>query len=130
MTQALDGMVRLASSEEVKEGDRLILDVQSKVIGLFRSGGSVYAYLNSCPHQGGPACQGRIVPRVETIIDEGGKTHGSRWDESDMRVVCPWHGLEFRISTGEHATIPSYKLRSFLVIESEGAIYCRIDDEA
>ena len=61
-------------SEDVPEGGRHVVDVAGTTIGVFRFKGRLYAYENVCPHQGGPVCQGRLVPRVAEVLDEGKRT--------------------------------------------------------
>jgi nitrite reductase/ring-hydroxylating ferredoxin subunit len=110
-------------SAEILSGGRLVVDVGETSVGIFRVEGRLYAYLNVCVHMGGPACQGKILPRVVDVIDEEKKAHGQVWDESDPHVVCPWHGFEYSIKTGRHAGIPSISLKAVLVEESDGVVY-------
>ena len=71
------------------EGGRLVVDVGETTIGIFRVGGNLYAYLNKCAHQGGPVCQGKIIPRVNEVIDEGGESHGFAFDEANLAHRLP-----------------------------------------
>ena len=59
------------------EGGRLVVDVGETTIGIFRVDGNLYAYLNKCAHQGGPVCQGKIIPRVNEVIDGAAKATDS-----------------------------------------------------
>ena len=54
--------VYVGASARVPEGGRLVVDVGDTTIGIFRFQGQLYAYLNTCAHQGGPVCQGKIIP--------------------------------------------------------------------
>ncbi|ATY13006.1 Rieske (2Fe-2S) protein [Amycolatopsis sp. AA4] len=123
MTATGAAPVVVASSTDIEERGRLIVDIGTTTIGIFRLDGELYAYHNVCPHQGGPACQGRIVPRVRERIDPDGTAHGMYFDESEMHVVCPWHGSEFVIKTGEHAALPNFSLAAVPVYEDEGTVY-------
>lgn len=108
----------LAHSTDVAEGGRHVVALGDDLqIGLFRFRGKLYAYENLCPHQGGPACQGRMVDGVTERIDEGGRSRGLAFDKDDPHIVCPWHGFEYRLTTGEHAGVPSIRLRGFSVRE-------------
>lgn len=51
---------------------------------VLRSGETVRAYINVCPHQGRPLC----LPSGRTLVSEG------------RFVVCPFHGASFEIETG------------------------------
>ncbi|RRV10536.1 Rieske (2Fe-2S) protein [Pseudomonas sp. v388] len=116
-------IIAAGKSSDLPEQGRLILDIGKRTIGLFRIDGDVFAYDNVCPHQGGPVCQGRIMPKVLENIDENHKAHGMRYDRNEMHIVCPWHGAEFIIKTGRHATIPEMSLAPIEVEETEGTIY-------
>jgi nitrite reductase/ring-hydroxylating ferredoxin subunit len=110
-------------SADISDGGRLVVEVGETSVGVFRVEGRLYGYLNVCAHMGGPACQGKILPRVLDVIDEDRKIHGQAWDESDPHVICPWHGFEYSIKTGQHAGRPSIALKAVPVEESEGRIY-------
>jgi hypothetical protein len=55
----------VAKASEFKEGDRRIVFDGDNEIGVFRNNGQFYAYSNFCLHQGGPACEGLTIARVE-----------------------------------------------------------------
>ena len=52
----------VAPLAEFRPGDRKIITVGGRSIGVFRVGDRFYGIRNRCPHQGGPLCQGRIAP--------------------------------------------------------------------
>jgi nitrite reductase/ring-hydroxylating ferredoxin subunit len=110
-------------SGEIPNGGRLVVDVGDTSVGIFRVEGQLYAYLNVCVHMGGPACQGKILPRVVDVIDKEKRACGQVWDETDPHVVCPWHGFEYSIKTGRHAGIQSISLKAVLVEEADGVVY-------
>ena len=112
--------------EKVPEGGRLVVDVGETTIGIFRTGGRLYAYLNTCAHQGGPVCQGKMIPRVDEVIDERGESHGFKFDEEDLHIVCPWHGFEYSIKTGVHPGRRSARLISVPVEEGPDGIYVTV----
>ena len=116
----------VGAREKVPEGGRLVVDVGETTIGIFRTSGKLYAYLNRCAHQGGPVCQGKIIPRVDEEIDERGESHGFKFDEDDLHIVCPWHGFEYGIKTGVHPGRPSARLISVPVEEGSDGIYVTV----
>lgn len=118
--------VKIADSTSLQKGGRLIVQIGDLSVGVFRTSKGLRAYENVCAHQGGPACQGRIIPQVKNILDDGKRLVRQTFNEDDMHVVCPWHGAEYRIDTGEHVTLPKLALRRFDVEESDGHIYVRI----
>ena len=115
--------VYVGASERVPEGGRLVVDVGDTTIGIFRFQGQLYAYLNTCAHQGGPVCQGKIIPRVTEVIDPGGESRGFAFDESSLHIVCPWHGFEYDIKTGVHPGRPSARLIRVAVDETSEGVY-------
>jgi nitrite reductase/ring-hydroxylating ferredoxin subunit len=116
----------VGASERVPEGGRLVIDIGDKTIGVFRVDGKLYAWENRCPHQGGPVCQGKIVPRVTEIIEAGGESRGFAFDESSLHIVCPWHGFEYDIKTGVHPGRPAAKLIRVAVEEAADGIYVTV----
>ena len=116
----------MGASDAVPEAGRLVVDAGSTSIGVFRVQGRLYAYENVCPHQGGPVCQGLLIPAVREVLSDAGATTGFDFDEQDRRIVCPWHGYEFRIETGCHPARTEVRLRAVEVEEKGGAIYVAI----
>jgi nitrite reductase/ring-hydroxylating ferredoxin subunit len=116
----------VGARDRVPEGGRLVVDVGDKTIGIFRVGGTLFAWENVCAHQGGPVCQGKMIPRVTEVIDEGGESHGFAFDESHPHIVCPWHGFEYDIQTGVHPGRPAARLIPVAVEESADGIYVTV----
>jgi nitrite reductase/ring-hydroxylating ferredoxin subunit len=71
---------------------------------------------------GGPVCQGTILPGVREHLSDSKASIGFAFDETDMHIVCPWHGLEFSIVTGRHAGNGPGRLRAVPVSEIEGEV--------
>ena len=116
----------VGSSADVPEGGRLVVDAGDKTVGVFRVEGRLYAYENTCPHQGGPVCQGLIIPAVNEVLDRQGASAGFAFDERDIRIVCPWHGFEFSIRTGCHPASARFTLVPVDVEEQDGTIYVSV----
>jgi nitrite reductase (NADH) small subunit len=111
---------------DLAEGGVRIVGEPGKEIGVMLHQGAFLAYLNRCPHQGGPACEGLRKHQVVDVIDADGLYLGQRYDESDLHIVCPWHGYEFHISTGEHVADPKLKLRKFETVVRDGDVYVQL----
>lgn len=122
MAEQVHRSVRVADSDALPEQGRLVVDVDGLTVGIFRVDGRLYAYENSCAHQGGPVCQGKIVPRVVESLDDDGKTRHDFADD-DLNIVCPWHGYEYRITTGEHAGVSDISLTPVPIEERDGGIH-------
>ena len=111
---------------ELKDGDVRLVAALETEIGVYRHGGKYYAYRNLCAHQGGPACEGIMLPKVEDVLAPD-RTHlGQRFNEGEMHIVCPWHGYEYKLETGECATDKRVRLQRFVVTEREGGVYVAI----
>ena len=113
-------------SDSIPDNGRLVLDVGDKTVGIFRVGGRLHAYENTCPHMGGPVCQGLIIPAVREVVNDKQVSTGYRFDESEMRIVCPWHGYEFSIETGSHPAKESIRLKRIKVDEEGGNVYVTV----
>ena len=67
----------VGKGSEFKDGDRRIVFVGDNEIGVFRDGGEFYAYSNFCLHQGGPACEGLTIAKVEERLRPDKTSRGS-----------------------------------------------------
>ncbi len=105
------------------EGDRQIVHVGREEIGVFNYGGKYYAYSNFCLHQGGPACEGMTIAKVEEKIMPDGTSKGLYFSPDKMHFVCPWHGYEYDLFSGECASDRRLKLRRYDVIEKGEDLY-------
>ncbi len=113
--------------DEFEDRDRKIIAQGDLEIGVFYVDGEFYAYENNCAHQGGPACQGKIINRVEEIIHETEKTaHGLRFSETDVHIVCPWHGFEYNVKTGRHPGSRNVRLKPYPVAVRDGDVYVAV----
>jgi 3-phenylpropionate/trans-cinnamate dioxygenase ferredoxin subunit len=90
--------------------------VGGREIGVFRVDGQFYAIRNRCPHQGGPLCLGRILPRL--VADGPGEILVDR--DSPPFVVCPWHGWQYDARTGESYAPGDPGARSYRVSVESG----------
>jgi nitrite reductase/ring-hydroxylating ferredoxin subunit len=108
---------------EFKEGDRRIVFVNDMEIGVFRQDGQFYAYANTCLHQGGPACEGLIIAKVEERLLADQTSRGMYFSENELHFVCPWHGYEYDIRTGEFVANRKLKLRKFKVVEKGDEVF-------
>jgi nitrite reductase/ring-hydroxylating ferredoxin subunit len=82
--------------DEIPPGERKIVDVDGRSIGVFNVGGEYFALLNRCPHQGGPLCRGNTHGFLRSA--GVGEFHYTRAGEI---VRCPWHGWEYDLRTGQ-----------------------------
>ena len=113
-------------SDSIPENGRLVVDIGNTTVGVFRVGGRLFAYENTCPHMGGPVCQGLIIPAVREVLNDKQVSTGYAFDESEMRIVCPWHGYEFSIETGSHPAKQSIRLKRIAVEEQGDDVYVTV----
>ena len=116
----------VCKTSEFKDGDRRIVRVGNHEIGVFKHKGEVLAYSNYCLHQGGPACEGLTIAKVEEHLNPDKTSKGLFFSENDMNFVCPWHGMEFDIRTGRHPTKGDIRLRSVPLRIEGGDIYATV----
>lgn len=105
------------------DGDRIIVRVGDEEIGVFRHKGRFYAYSNFCLHSGGPVCEGLIIAKVEEEIRPDKTSAGLYFSDDETHFVCPWHGYEYDLRTGECVADRRMKLRSYQIIEKNDGIY-------
>ena len=86
----------VAMLNEIPPGERKIVEIASRSIGVFNVGGEFFALRNRCPHQGGPLCQGRLSGLFQSPAP--GQYEYTRPGEM---LRCPWHGWEFEVKTGQ-----------------------------
>ena len=113
----------VAHASELKEGERKIVSLDTTEIGVYRVKGKIYAYENLCAHQGGPACEGLLMPKVEEVIAADKKYEGMQFNYEELHIVCPWHGWEYELATGEMVADRKFHLKKYEVMEKGGKIY-------
>lgn len=125
MAEVLVGKV-----SEFSSGDRKIVSRGKAEVGVFCWDGEFFAYSNICLHQGGPACEGLVMHRVEDVIHPDRTYSGQRFSRDQVNFVCPWHGYEYDMRTGEFMGDRRRKLRSFPVVVKGDEVYVVIEGGA
>ena len=85
-----------AKVSELSPGERKLVTIGKRAIALFNLGGEFFAIGDTCPHEFGSLCKGKLVGLAEA--DMPGQYRFSRPGEF---IKCPWHGWEFDIRTGQ-----------------------------
>jgi nitrite reductase/ring-hydroxylating ferredoxin subunit len=112
----------VAKVSEMQNGDRRIVVAGQNEIGVFQMDDVYYAYSNYCVHSGGPACEGLMINRVVDIIAPD-RTYQGQTFSDEVHFVCPWHGYEYDLKTGECVGDRALKLRKFEVVHRGDDIY-------
>jgi nitrite reductase (NADH) small subunit len=111
------------SVEEFADDVRIVVNHRSYEIGVFRHAGAFYAFSNRCLHQGGPVCEGLVIGKVETLLDEAKRDLGRRFSTTRMHLVCPWHAWEYDIDSGECAGDSTLRLQKFEVKVQDDRVF-------
>src|SRR5262245_22769310 len=85
---------RVSSKAEITSGKGRRVEIEGREIAVFNFGGNYYATSDFCPHRGASLAEG--------FLDAG-------------KVFCPWHCFDFNLKTGECATVPSLRVRTYEV---------------
>ena len=73
-------------------------------VGVYNLNGEYYALEDRCSHDDGPLCEGD-------------------WDPDEGVVICPRHGANFDIRTGDALTLPAFEpVETYPVRVADGLI--------
>jgi nitrite reductase/ring-hydroxylating ferredoxin subunit len=98
---------KVALLRDFPPGSAREVKVAGKSIAIFNVDGEFFAIGNECTHEGAPLSEG--------AVNEG-------------CVVCPWHGAEFDLRTGEALTPPAVEsVGSYQVVVSDGEISIAVE---
>lgn len=104
----------VARLADIPPGERKIVEVAKRSIGVFNVNGDLYALRNNCPHQGAPLCLGETWGVVEA--DTPGEY---RYRNRGEVLTCPHHGWEFDIRTGQSVCDPQRLKTSGYAVDVE-----------
>jgi nitrite reductase (NADH) small subunit len=80
--------------EDLPDESARVVEVNGKLIAVFRHAGQYFAIDDTCPHMGASLAEG--------YVEEG-------------IVTCPWHAWRFRLADGAWADNPRLKIGSYPV---------------
>jgi len=78
--------VSVGQEDEVKNGDRIFVQIDDLTLVVFNIGGHLYAIADECSHDDGPVGEGEL---------------------DGLEVICPRHGARFDIRTGKALSLPA-----------------------
>jgi 3-phenylpropionate/trans-cinnamate dioxygenase ferredoxin subunit len=113
---------RVAKIADLPPGERKIVTINNREIGILNVDGNLYALRNICPHRLGPLCKGRVRPLVVWEGEEVyngqslklGSTNIGHERENEI-IKCPWHNWEFDLKTGKSITDDDLRVRTYRV---------------
>lgn len=92
----MNEFVAIATTDEVKPGERIIVQIGRKWIAVFNVDGTYYAVEDVCTHDDGPLAEGALF---------------------GCEIECPRHGARFDLRTGAVTAppalvpVPTYEVR-------------------
>lgn len=113
----------VAEASDFPPGTHRVVRVARREIGIFNINGTFYGLPNLCPHQLGPLCQGRVSGTLIARQHTGWKP---QWVYEGEIVICPWHGLEYHVPTGQCLAYPEIRLRTYEVWVEDNLIKIRV----
>ena len=82
--------IDVCPADELPPGRMKIVHAGQLAVGVYNIGGELYAIEDRCSHDDGPLCEGD-------------------WDADEGVVICPRHGANFDIRTGDALTLPAFQ---------------------
>ena len=92
----------ICTLQALQPGQRKIVEIGRRSIGIFNVSGSLYAIKNRCPHQGAELCRGTVGGTMLPSRNPG----EYNYTLEGQILRCPWHFWEFDITTGEMVFVP------------------------
>ena len=94
---------KVANVEDIPQGSARAFNVNGIEVAVFNLAGDFLAISNTCGHVGGPLAEGEVVG-VEV-------------------VVCPWHGWEWNLRSGQNVADPDSCLPCFACKVENGEVF-------
>lgn len=99
--------VRVLAVGELGPGLMAYCDVEGLPVALANVGGTIYAFGDTCRHEGGPLSAGALI----------GDT-----------VTCPWHGWTYSVRSGKSLVPPvGLRIPTYPVFVEGDQVYIEID---
>jgi 3-phenylpropionate/trans-cinnamate dioxygenase ferredoxin component len=78
--------IRVAKVSDLSDPGKTLVEVEDRLVALFKVGGQFFAIDDVCTHDGGPLAEGTL---------------------ENHAIACPRHGARFDIRTGQALTMPA-----------------------
>ncbi len=117
----------VGKADDLPPGSCRIVQVRNTQIGVFNANGHYYALHSMCPHQFGPLCHG---PVGGEMVCDATTDWRFEWIRSGEILTCPWHGMEFDLTTGQSLTMADMRVRHYPVRVVDGEVRLQIGRRA
>ncbi|HEU0303106.1 MAG TPA: non-heme iron oxygenase ferredoxin subunit [Gaiellaceae bacterium] len=96
--------IEVCPVEELPPGEMKLVRTETVDVGVYNVGGELRALEDRCSHDDGPLCEGD-------------------WDPEEGVVICPRHGSNFDLRTGDALTLPAFEpVETYPVRVDDGTI--------
>lgn len=106
------------------EGSHKVVKIGGRQIGVFNINGTFYGLPNVCPHQTGPLCEGKFLTGTMISNEDTGWT--PEWIHDGEVMICPWHGLEYHVPTGQCMAFPNIRVRRYEVFVEDDKVKVKV----
>jgi 3-phenylpropionate/trans-cinnamate dioxygenase ferredoxin component len=97
-------LIEVCPVEELPPGSMKIVPAGAITVGVYNCEGEFFALEDRCSHDDGPLVEGD-------------------WEPDRCVVICPRHGANFDIRTGQPLTLPAYEpVETFRVVVEDGVV--------
>ena len=104
----MPNFIPVAKVNELADPGKMLVEVDDRLIVLYRVGGEFFATDDVCTHDGGPLSDGLL---------------------EDHTIACPRHGAKFDIRTGDALTMPATRPTVAHEVKVEGdEVFVRLRD--
>jgi len=94
---------------DMPDPGKTVVEVEDRLVALFRVGDEFWAIDDLCTHDGGPLAEGELVDHV---------------------IICPRHGARFDIRTGRALSMPATRATVAHEVKMEGGeVFVRLREE-
>ena len=115
-------LVRVCDVAELHDGERRMVEVDGREVGVLNVEGDYYAIANTCAHMGGPVCEGKVQGALKGEFLGPGK-RVNEYFADELAIACPWHGWEYDLATGEHLGDDDIRIPTYDVVVEDGTVF-------
>jgi nitrite reductase (NADH) small subunit len=123
-TARTSALQEVGDLSDFPEDSHKVVKVGGRQIGIFNIKGKFYGLPNVCPHQTGPLCEAKITSG--TLIANKETGWKPEWVHDGEIIVCPWHGLEYHVPTGQSMAYPNIRLRRYEIVVEDDKVKVRL----